>query len=598
MIKRKRTVTSEPAVPAENNWFRWVIPLLVAAVTFIVFLPALQNGFVNWDDDNNFLNNYLYRGLGWEQLKWMFTTFHMGHYQPLSWVTLGFDYLVWGMNPFGYHLTNVVLHSVNAALFYIICLKLFQVSACHLSPVTCSLAAGFAALFFSIHPLRAESVVWVTERRDVLSGMFFLLSILCYITPRLAGGESAPFWRRYTLPFALFVLSLLSKAIAITMPAILILIDIYPLRRLTANPLLWPEREFRHIWLEKIPYLVVAAVFAVAAYIAQAEVGALVTYDKLSFSSRAAHILFAGFFYIWKTLVPLNLAPYYKITSGLASWQAFQWGAFIMAIALAAAAFRRRCPALPSALAYFLIVISPVANIIKAYTAPAADRYSYLPCMGFAALAGWVLFRSLGHSSSALKKAVVMLACLGLLVLGRFSWVQAKIWYDSETLWEYTLSINPGIEFARSNLAAFLINEGRTDEAVVQCFEALKINPDYVSAHNNLGVALADQGKNDAAISSYREALRLNPDFIKALNNIGDSFAAQDKLGEAERSYREALRRKPNYADAHNGLGAALARQGNDEEAMAHFQAVLRLNPNHGNARKNIALLLKRKEKK
>ncbi len=596
MAKRKQNITPAPALPADGMVSRWGIPLAVAAFTFIVFLPALKNGFVNWDDDKNFLGNYLYRGLGWEQLKWMFTTFHTGPYQPVSWMTYGLDYLIWGMDPFGYHLTNVLLHSANAAIFYLLCLRLFDADG---GPAPLArktglrLSAAFAALFFSLHPLRTESVAWVTERRDVLSGLFYLLTLLLYLSPRASGGGKAPASVSRVPPLAVFLLALLSKAIVVTLPVALVILDIFLLKRLPPDPRRWLDPEYRPVWLEKAPSFALSLFFGVVGYIGQASAGALVSLRKAGPAARAAQAFFSAGLYLWKTLIPVKLVPFYKFSGGLSSWRSLLGGAAALAITVYAVKSLRRLPALAAVWAFYLITLAPVSGIVKFGEQAAADRYTYLPCLGFAALAGLALLSGLNRPGRAAKKAAVLSACLIVLLFGRLSWAQEKIWRDSESLWKYIISINPGIEFVRTNLAAVLTGQGKLDEAVYQCGEALRINPGYESAHNNLGVALARQGKTGEAIKNYQEALRLKPGYTEVFNNLGNAFAAQGDLAEAERNYRSALLLNPGYANAHNGLGAVLARQGKREEAVEHFQDALRLNPDLALARKNLALIMK-----
>src|SRR5881409_381808 len=222
-----------------QRWVRWLAPLLVVLFTLTAFLPTLQNQFVNWDDDENFLNNPHYRGLGWTHLRWMWTT-HLGHYIPLTWMTFGLDYLVWGMNPVGYHLTSLLLHTANAGLFYLIAQHLISLSLddplAHDFDVR--LGAAFAALLFGVHPLRVESVAWATERRDVLCGFFFLVSLLAYL--QHARSEETGRWRRwYWVSLGFFVAAVLSKAMAVTLPAVLVVLDFHPLHRLGARPSNW-----------------------------------------------------------------------------------------------------------------------------------------------------------------------------------------------------------------------------------------------------------------------------------------------------------------------------------------------------------------------
>ncbi|HRY30695.1 MAG TPA: hypothetical protein P5079_11745, partial [Elusimicrobiota bacterium] len=246
------------------------LPLLLAvlafAVTFFVYWPAVHNGFVSWDDEANFLNNPAYRGLGGTQLRWMWTTLHMGHYIPVTWMTLGFDYVLWGMDPRGYHLTNLLLHSLNAAFFYLLVSWLFRKYASSSESAVMEPAALAAALFFSLHPLRVESVAWVTERRDLLAGVFFfgaLAAYFKYVSLRRDGesavfGEAGRSRRWYGVSVALFALALLSKATVLMLPVVLLLFDLYPLRRLRREGDSPPKLTGGRLLIEKVPFLVLS----------------------------------------------------------------------------------------------------------------------------------------------------------------------------------------------------------------------------------------------------------------------------------------------------------------------------------------------------
>src|SRR5204863_4105438 len=230
------------------RWAHWLAPVLVALFTLAAFLPALQNQFVAWDDDINFLDNSHYRGLAWTHLRWMWTTFHSGHYIPLTWMTLGMDYLLWGMNPLGYHLTNLLLHATNGVVFYFLVLRILTLGLPSPSEQGHALAgsAGFAALVFAIHPLRVESVAWVTERRDVLSGLFCLLTILVYFWACQRGTRGR---RLYWLSVALFGCALLSKSMTVSLPVVLLILDVYPLRRLGGSIGWWSDSA-RRVYVE------------------------------------------------------------------------------------------------------------------------------------------------------------------------------------------------------------------------------------------------------------------------------------------------------------------------------------------------------------
>src|SRR5438132_3757483 len=274
-----------------------VIPLVIAFSTFAAFLPALQNQFVSWDDAENFLDNHHYRGLGWTHLRWMWTT-HLGHYIPLTWMTLGLDYLLWGMNPVGYHLTNLLLHAANAVVFFVVVRRLLTRALPSPSERGHALviSAGVAALVFGIHPLRVESVAWATERRDVLSGLFYLVAILMYLRAceRGARGRGS-----YWLSVVVFVCALLSKSMVVNLPVVLLILDIYPLRRLGGSIGWWSE-EARRVYGEKVPFAFLAAAASAIAVLAQLSHNTMVPVAQLSTLGRLAVSAYGLSFYLWK----------------------------------------------------------------------------------------------------------------------------------------------------------------------------------------------------------------------------------------------------------------------------------------------------------
>src|SRR5437870_11997813 len=300
-----------------KGWGSWLVPALIAVVTFATFLPALHNQFVNWDDDKNFLENPHYRGLGWTQLSWMWTT-HLGHYIPLTWMTFGLDYLLWGMNPLGYHLTNLLLHAANAVVFFFITRRLLTRALPSPSERghTLAVSAAFAALVFAIHPLRVESVAWATERRDVLSGLFYLSAVLAYLRA-CDRAERGGGWEWCAV--ALFAGALLSKSMAVNLPVVLMILDVYPLRRLGGS-LGWWSEPARRIYVEKIPFVLLAAAAAAIAVMAQLSVHAAASLAQLSVPGRVAVSAYGLSFYLWKMVVPLNLSPLYPLSPIVNPW--------------------------------------------------------------------------------------------------------------------------------------------------------------------------------------------------------------------------------------------------------------------------------------
>src|SRR5712692_4263556 len=344
-----------------QRWRRWLVPVLIALVTFAAFLPTLQNQFVNWDDDKNFLGNPHYRGLGWTHLRWMWTT-HMDHYIPLTWMTLGLDYLLWGMNPVGYHLTSLLLHAANAVVFFFVVRRILTLALPALSERGHALAvsAGVAALVFAIHPLRVESVAWVTERRDVLSGLFYLLAILMYLRA-CERGERGRGW--YRLSVAVFGCALLSKSMVVNLPVVLLILDVYPLRRL-GGTLGWWSAPARRIYVETIPFVLLAASASAIAVMAQFSIHAAVSLAQLSVPGRLAVSAYGLSFYLGKMLVPVNLSPLYMLPATVNPWATpFLLGyGVVVGITALAVALRRRVPGLPAAWAAYVVVLVPVAR--------------------------------------------------------------------------------------------------------------------------------------------------------------------------------------------------------------------------------------------
>jgi len=495
----------------------WLVLVFIIAITFAAFFPVLNNGFVNWDDDKNILQNPNYRGLGWTNLCWMFTTLHMGHYQPLSWVTFGLDYLLWGMDPFGYHLTNLLLHAGNAVLFYFVGLRLLRLTFSAptvLADHSLRLASGFAALVFSIHPLRVESVAWVTERRDVLSGLFFLWTILCYLKAvEVRETRSRREWMSAAL--TVYFLSLLSKASGITLPLVLLVLDIYPLRRLTGGLRGWFGPEHRRVLWEKVPFLLFALWAGIGAGIAQYRSGAVTPFEKHGILARVGQALFGLVIYLWKTILPLGLSPLYDLTGrvDLVGRTLLLSGALVLIISIALFVLRRCWPAGLAIWVYYVTVLAPVLGIVQSGPQVAADRYTYLSCLGWALLAGAGLlyYWKLSLRYRKLRPTLIVvnsLAVLVLVALASLTWTQTKVWHDSENLWRYVLKVNEQSALAHNNLGNALVDEERLEEAAEQFHQALLIDPGFARAHYNLGVVLTRQGRSEEAKNHFREALR------------------------------------------------------------------------------------------
>jgi len=555
-----------------HQWGFWLLPVLIALVTFVPFLPTLDNQFVNWDDDKNLLKNPHYRGLGWSQLRWMWTAFHLGHYIPLTWMTFGLDYLLWGMNPLGYHLTNLLLHAANAVVFFFVVLRILTRALPNPSERGEALAvsAGVAALVFAIHPLRVESVAWATERRDVLSGLFYLVTILMYLRAceRGARGRGS-----YWLSVAVFVCALLSKSMVVNLPVVLLILDVYPLRRLGGFVGWWSEPA-RRVYVEKIPFVLLAAAASAIAVIALSSVPAARSLAQLSVPGRLAVSAYGLSFYLWKTVLPMSLSPLYELHD-VNPWAPpflLSYGV-VPAVTALALILRHRLPGLPAAWLAYAVILIPVLGIFQNGPQIAADRYTYLASLGWAILASAGLLAA-WHRRPFLVTGLTVLLLLGF---GTLTWNQVRVWHDSEKLWSHAVAIDPRSPIGQIGLGLALARQGKLAEAIAHYEQALRIKPDHAAAHTNWGDALAQQGKPAEAIEHYQRALHVKPDHALAHSNWGVALLNQGRLAEAIEHFRQALIISPDFADAHTNWGVALARQGHQAEADAHYQEALHL---------------------
>ena len=551
-----------------------LLPVLIFALTIGTFFPALQNEFVNWDDDRNFVENPRYRGLGWSELRWMFGTLYLGHYQPLSWVTLGVDYLTWGMDPAGYHLTSLVVHAINAVVFYFLCVRLLSLSM-SVVPKDSALRVGaaFAAVLFAIHPLRVESVAWATERRDVLSGLFFVLTILWYI--KAATAETKGGYRKWmALTMVGYVLSLLSKAVGVSLPVVLLVLDVYPLGRLGRGQGRWFGPPVRGVWREKVPFVLLAVGAALIAVVAQS--GAMKALSHHGVLTRLAQAQFGLAFYLWKTVVPVGLSPLYELPVNFnpGEWTYVASGLLVIVITGVLFFFRRQWHAGLAVWVYYVAMVAPVSGIIQSGPQLVADRYSYLSCLGWALLAGsglvhlWRHWLNSNRTTSSLAGVVVVVVVVGLSYLTR---QQIQVWHDTDRLWRRVIAVTPESVIALNDLGNLLLKRGRLEEAIEHYRRVIQINPTHPIVHYNLGNALSEQGKVEEATDEYREAVRLVPRFARAQYNLGLSLFSRGQMDEAIEHFRKTLEIEPDYASAHYSLGRALAQKGQLAQGIEQY---------------------------
>jgi len=540
-------------------------------VTFAVFFPALWSDFVLWDDQVNIVRNRDYRGLGPTHLRWMFSTILMGHWIPVTWLTFALDYTLWGMQPLGYHLTNVFLHAIDVALLYVVALRLLRTAQAWPERARHAGAAA-AALFFGLHPLRAESVAWVTERRDVLSTAFFLLSVLLYLR---AHDEPASRRRWHVFSLVTFALGLASKSMIMTLPAVLIILDIYPLRRIRFATGAWPTN--RAVLFEKVPYVVLGLIGAALGYYAQQANHYFTSLERFAWHARLAIVGASTLFYVWKTVLPIGLGPMYEVPPDISLLDvrfAAAWLA-VLGLTAAAIALRRRYPVILAGWASYLVMLGPVSGIAHAGFQLASDRYAYLPSLGLALIAGaavGALVAYDGVARPAFVRAVLGAAAALVAAFGILTWQQVQIWRDSESLWTYAVEAEPNCSVCHANLGVWLNNQRNYDVAIHHLETALALRPDRIAPHIYLGMALVNTWRLDEGVAHFETHLRERPNDVDALVVLGVARIRQKRYEEARATLAQALRIHPMNPMARLNYATAVAYLGRRDEALAEHR--------------------------
>ena len=583
-----------------------IAPFVVALCTALVFLGSLRNGWVTWDDDKNFLENDAYRGLDAGQLDWMWHTFHLGHYVPLSWMSLGLDYTLWGMAPAGYHLTSLLLHVANAVLLYFVARRLVAAARGGDDETTGALAVT-AALLWAVHPLRVESVAWITERRDVLSGGFYFTALLAYLRSR---DERPGAGRWYAGAVIAFAAALLSKATAVTLPVLLLVVNVYPLRRLGGAAGWWNDAA-RRVYRELAPFVALAGAASALTFVALQPVEQLGVPGKLAVSS------YSLVFYLVKTLVPVGLAPLYEMPAQVSLATPRFAGAVAMVALLAFAVWRAasRRPAVAACVVAFVGVSLPLLGVHQNGPQIAADRYTYDAGAALALLMAMALF---AVPRAGRQLAAALIAALALLTVR-----QVGVWHDGESMWTQVVRVEPRSALGNNDLGNLLMQRGAVDSARIRYETAVAARPEYADAHADLGVAyarlgrlddatrefsravaadprhttahadwgsvLARLGQLDSAIAQYREALAIDPANADAEVNWANALVRAGRAAEADAHYRAALALRPQDVPAHLNWGAALAQRGRLDSAAAQFRAVLAVDPDQADARRYLA---------
>lgn len=530
----------------------FAIPILLA--TIWAFGPGLDNQFLNWDDDRNFLENPAYRGLGADEVRWVWQTYHMGVWQPLAWFLLSAQYVVGGLSPRVYHQVSLFLHALNAVVFFLVTAQILRAArgtSPHPSSTAAYLGAAVAALLFAVHPLRVEAVTWISAQPYLPAVLFFTLAVSAYVRAHRAAPPGKTGRRWLAVSLACYLLAVGFKAVAVTLPAVLLILDVYPLRRWRGVGHGFAGRTLRLI-AEKTPFFVVALFVSIWAAQAKDYNETRVPFHESQPNARLAQSAYGFAFYPLKTVAPTGLIPFYKLPHdlGLARWPYAPAAISVAVLTLVLFLTRRRWPAPFAAWIVYGVILFPNVGLLQISQQIAADRYSYLAIMPLMILlAGGLsaLWSAASAKGPAIRAAILILSAAAAISLGIGSNRQVRIWHDSQSLWSATLRIDPRC-------------------AVAEC---------------QLGQAFVEAQEFENGITHFETAIRLEPDFAFAYTNLGAIHLHQGDLSTALRMYQRALAspylRETVLAKTHAGIGAVYAGLGQYDLAWKHTRLARRL---------------------
>jgi tetratricopeptide (TPR) repeat protein len=566
------------------------ISSIVAILTVLVYLPALQNGFVNWDDGAYVYKNSNIMSIGLPSLKWSLTAFHSGNWHPLTWFSHALDYAIWGLNPAGHHFTSVILHGLNTFLVTVLVFNLISlykynnlspdISQQHLpSYQTLLLASAVTGLLFGLHPLHVESVAWVSERKDVLCAFFFLLSILSYLRYAAASDNLAK--RYYLLSVIFFALALTSKPMAITLPVVLFILDFHPLKRFSLK-IASPSK--RKIFLEKIPFLLMSVGSAALTLLAQKE--AMSPLELYTPGIRALVAIRAVSFYLVKMIYPMDLVPLYPHPKEISLLSADYMFALLLDTGITffcVWSWLRKEKFWLTIWLYYLITLLPVLGIIQVGAQAAADRYTYLPSIGPFLLAGLGVAQIM--NVSVIKKQSANIRILSSVILSLvvviptsvLTMKQTEIWKDSMTLWNAELKLFPNSCRAYFTRGSYYYEKGMLKQSLDNFNRAIELEPRFVEAYYNRGIAYEDLGDDQQALRDYTLAISLRPEYQLPYNNRGRLYGKMGQYGKALKDFDMAVKLDIQDSVGYFNRGLAYKMMGEKEKSDNDFRTAARL---------------------
>jgi protein O-mannosyl-transferase len=583
-----------------NSQSRIAVCLALALVTLAEYGPMTVHGFIGIDDDEYIAKNpHVAPGLTWAGLGWALRTGHASNWHPLTWVSHMADCSLYGLNPGGHHLTNLLLHIADTLLLFLL-----------LDGMTGRVwRSAFVAALFAWHPLHVESVAWASERKDVLSTLFWILTLMAYVRYVEGSRTGTPRARVfYGLALICFALGLMSKPMVVTLPCVLLLIDFWPLERnqeQPAPPATDPDQapetgkgarrgSWRWLVLEKAPFFAMAFAASVVTYLVQRTGGAVSSLQVLPLHVRLGNAVLTYVRYLGKAVWPVDLAAIYPYAKHL-PWGTVALSALFLAAVTGWILLRsKQNPYLVTGWFWYLGTLVPTIGLVQVGSQSMADRYMYIPSIGLFILVVWGLsdLLSFWRPRQVVLAAAGTAALAGCLVCTR---LQLGYWSDSEKLFQHAVEVTRDNYLALNGLGATWNEAGRNDEAMALYSQAVAIEPRYAEGQYNLGTALLERGKLEEAAGHLNAALTDNPDYAQAHNNLGKTLQAQGNLDEAAAHIAKAVILKPDYAEAHYNLGTIRLLQSKLDEAIALFSEALRLKPDYPEAHGNLGIALMRR---
>ena len=552
------------------------LSLLLAVLTLSAYWQVQHNDFVNYDDYRYVLENqHVLAGLTWEGFFWAFDNLEAGFWQPLTWLSHMVDCELFGPFPKGHHWSSLLLHLANGLVLFLL-----------LHRMTGALwRSCLVAALFAVHPLHVESVAWVSQRKDVLSTLLWLGTMWGYLL-----YQRRPRISTYLLVLIFFVSGLMAKAMLVSLPIVLLLLDYWPSGRLRPRPSTDPSApnpvakahsghpsSAGRLILEKVPLFAIAAFFVLITYVAERHVGA-VSPESLPLKVRIANALVSYVVYIRQMFWPLDLSPLYLHPGQFPLWHVV--GACLLLIAISGVTIRlaRHRPYLIVGWLWYLLTLLPVSGLVQIGSHAHADRYTYIPLIGLFVMIVWGAGDGLPRGNIG-RKALASSAALILLLLTIGASLQVRHWRNSEALFRRAVDVDPDNFLAHNHLGYVLALEGKLGEAIGHYRTAVRIRPNYARAHYHLANALTLVGETEEAIHHYGQVLQIRPQYARPYARLGDLYRKLGNTGDAIRLYRESLRIEPADAELHEKLGRLLAAKGLFGEAIKELEAALRFSP-------------------